>query len=377
MDLRPYSPTRAQLELAADLACRGLLCYQPFIFSEDLQTGAGYEFAKGAEGAGLVYCANPPEQFRGNASVERHLIDPAIRGDFAAFNQRLRVLYDTMIDMVGEHVGPIPGLTMADVGCCSGYFPVSFAKRGAKKAVGFDLVDYTPTFGLLNDILGTKAEFRHKGYSGAKQGVDEAEQFDVVFSIAVLVHLSDPLHHLAFLGRMAKKAIVVWTSTSKDPEEDLAIRYKSINRYYEHAQFPFCFDFIQISPGLLRRSLELMGFTEIYPIPNRPEGMPPGFFSWHRGYVAVRPDKLETKDAAPGRQDAQEGFGLSDSIPRLMRTVRDFNIVSLRGRYWGVPHALGPMDLTHVNVAALPGVIGDTSPDEVEKKILALYEGKS
>ena len=76
MDLRPYKPTAAQIELATDLACRGLLCYQPFIFSDELQTGAGFEFAQIAEFAGLVYCTNPPKKYRGNRDVERHLIDP-------------------------------------------------------------------------------------------------------------------------------------------------------------------------------------------------------------------------------------------------------------------------------------------------------------
>ena len=41
--------------------------------------------------------------------------------------------------------------------------------------------------------------------------------------------------------------------------------------------------------GLLRKSLELMGFTEIHQIHNRPDGMPDYWFNRQRGYLAIRP----------------------------------------------------------------------------------------
>lgn len=318
MDLRPYKPTHGQLELATDLACRGLLCYQPFILSDDLQTGAGFEFAQKAEFAGLVYCPNPPLKYRGNRDVERFLIDPAKFEQFAEYNQRLKVLYETFIDEIENRVGPINRLSFLDVGCCSGYFPLSFALRGSPLAVGFDRVDYSATFELLNDILGTNARFVYKPYrgkefvpgnrvgwlKGLRHRLEELNpfkvqyqnpndeylptQFDVVISIAVLVHLSDPLHHLAYLGELARKAILIWTFTSGE-ESDLVIRFHSYNRYYPEDKFPFCFDVMQISPPLLRKSLELMGFTEIHQIRNQPQGMPDYWFNQQRGYLAIRP----------------------------------------------------------------------------------------
>ena len=316
MDLRPYKPSPAQIELATDLACRGLLCYQPFIFSDELQTGAGFEFAQIAEFAGLVYCPNPPKKYRGNRDVERHLIDPAKFEQFAEYNQRLRVLYETFIEEIEKHVAPIDRLTFVDIGCCSGYFPISFSRRGSPLAVGFDRVDYGPSFNLLNEIVGTKARFVHRPYRGETivptrrdrlkrfvSAVTELnpfsqrqktennglpEQFDVVMSIAVLVHLSDPLQHLAYLGQLARKAILVWTFTSQE-ENDLVIRYQSYNRYYTEDKFPYCFDVMQISPPLLRKSLELMGFTEIHQLQNRPDGMPDYWFNQQRGYLAIRP----------------------------------------------------------------------------------------
>jgi 2-polyprenyl-3-methyl-5-hydroxy-6-metoxy-1,4-benzoquinol methylase len=289
MDLRPHNVTPAQLDLARELAVRGLLCYQPFLFADDFMTGAGYEFAKIAEGAGMVYYPQVPEEKLENAEVRRNIIDPSLRDEFADYRSRLADLYENFIEACGEHVGPYSELTFADVGCCSGYFPVSFAKRGAKRAVGYDVVDYTPSFALLNDVLGTNAEFIHRGYDTTIGGIPEAETFDVVLSIAVLVHLSDPLQHLAFLGRIAHKAILVWTWTSENEEDAMVIRYGAVNRYYADRHFPNCFDIMQISPGLLRKSLEIMGFTEIHQIRNRPAGMPDYWFDRHRGYLAVKP----------------------------------------------------------------------------------------
>lgn len=312
MDLRPHKPTLAQIERATEFACRGLLCYQPFVFSGGLQTGAGFEFVRGAEFAGLVYCPDPPAKYRGRKDVERFLIDPAHYVAFADCNQRLRVLYETFIDEIERRVGPIDRHTFADIGCCSGYFPLSFARRGSPLAVGYDRVDYRETFDLLNEILGTRARFVHQPYRAEKfiprgrlhwlrvlrQGlaswfaprgpVPVRERYDVVVSIAVLVHLSDPLQHLAYLGELARKAILVWTLTSNQ-ENELTIEYLSSNRYYPEDRFPYCFDVMRISPGLLRKSFEQMGFTEIHEIKNRSDGMPDEWFNKHRGYLAIRP----------------------------------------------------------------------------------------
>src|SRR6266851_1031272 len=102
MDLRPYGITPDQLERARQYACRGLLCYQPFIIADGLQTGAGYEFLKIAEGSGLVYCADPPAEYEGNADVQRFLIDPALRDEFFDCNQSLRNQYEIFIDEIDK-----------------------------------------------------------------------------------------------------------------------------------------------------------------------------------------------------------------------------------------------------------------------------------
>ena len=163
MDLRNRHPSTEQMQKAVDLVGRGLLCYQPFIFSDDFETGAGLEFLS-AEFDGMVYMAKPPQRYLESPEIRRFLIDPAKREQFAQANRRLRVLYESFIEAVEAKLGPASGYSFAEVGCCSGYFPVSFARRGSPRAAGFDRVNYGPSFDLLNGILGTNARFVHRPY---------------------------------------------------------------------------------------------------------------------------------------------------------------------------------------------------------------------
>lgn len=234
-------------------------------------------------------------------------------------------MYDSFVDEICKKVGNISETTFADIGCNSGYFPVSFSLRGAKDAVGYDRADHSLSFKLLNDVFGTKAKFVHKAYSGFKQkleyrylNMDEVssinmtkrlllsifiankkllhkieqlargkERYDVVVSIAVLCHLSDPLQHLAFLGSIARKAIFIWTPVTDD---DYCIKFGEPNKYYKSDKFPLCFDNnTRPSAKLLRKSLELMGFTEIYEIPNQENGMSDSFYNVHKAILAIRP----------------------------------------------------------------------------------------
>jgi SAM-dependent methyltransferase len=289
MDLDKFGVSQEQVECARDLACRGLLCYQPFAIEGKLYTGVGHEiFTQG--GHGLVHTTIVPEKYIGSKHLERFLVNPAHSEKFIADNVLLDELYQKMLGFIDERLGGVQGVEFADVGCCSGYFSMNLAARGAKKVIGYDRIDYSETFALLNEIMGTDAQFRHQAY---KRGtIKDAEETDVVVSVAVLVHISDVLHHLAFLGRLARKAIFVWTNTMADPagaDEELLIRFQDHNNYYESDEFPYCFDLMFISPKLLRLSLSLMGFTEIHEFTDFPPNFPEKIKHQHRGYLALRP----------------------------------------------------------------------------------------
>jgi hypothetical protein len=58
--------------------------------------------------------------------------------------------------------------------------------------------------------------------------------------------------------------------------------------------------------------------------------------------------------------------------PRLVATVDHYNVVEFEGWFYGLPHALGPIDLLTTDVIEMPGVIRDLSRDVVEGEIRAL-----
>lgn len=151
-----------------------------------------------------------------------------------------------MVRQILDHLGGIDGLSVLDAGCNAGYFPITFLCAGAARAVGYDRVNYKKTMALLNEICGTKARFKLWDYDGA---LVAAKKFDLVLSIAVLVHLSDPLRHFAWLGSAATKALFVLTPCHSD--DDLSVRFHAVNRYYSNP-FPNCFDVTTVSRKLLR-----------------------------------------------------------------------------------------------------------------------------
>lgn len=288
MDLRTFDQTQEHRRLMRYFSCRGLFCYQPFIFADDLEVGAGYEFSEAGEMAGMVYCPDVPPEDQGTDKIDRLLVDPAKRDLFRAENAKLRALYDHMVDFVIDHVGSGDGMSMAEVGCNTGYFPQSFSRRGYQTAVGYDRTDFSRAFQWLNEVLGTNATFIKGGYNQETRTLVGEDQYDVVFSVAVLCHMSEPLQHLTLLGRMAKKALFVWVPTD-NKETERTIRFNSNNRYDLAAVFPYNFDFVTLSKPLIEDSLRMMGFTKIVPIENCPDGYSDEWFNNHVGYLALRP----------------------------------------------------------------------------------------
>lgn len=289
MDLRPHITGNEQLDKAKALAARGLLSYQPFIFADDLQTGVGYEFCSSQEGVGLLYWPTVSPELAASPGIRRLLLAEEFRDEFVRANARLRRTYDDFVDEICRRVGDLSETTFLDVGCNSGYFPLSFALRGARRCVGYDRENYTDVFALLNDVLGTNAEFVHQPYLHADGVIDGCPTLDVVVSMMTLCHLSDTLRHLAFLGSVARRAVFIWTLVADD--SDYCVRFGEPNKYYHSDPFPKCFDnMVRPSVPLLRKSLELMGFTELHELSLCDEAVPQRFYGTRNlAILAMRP----------------------------------------------------------------------------------------
>lgn len=289
MDLRTRIRDPHLLERAKQLVIRGLLNYQPWIFSESLETGVGWEWSRQAL-VGLVYFPDIPDCYLHSPELRRLLIDHAGYDEFHEANARLRLLYDGIVDELCMILGDISTLSFLDVGCNTGYLPQSFALRGALEAAGCDREKgFADTFALMNDILGTHVKFRDAHYEPKERAIRGVDPHDIVLSMAVLCHQAEPLSHLAALTSVAKKGLFVWTLINDDA--DCTIHFGEPRGEYKEDVFPLCFDHdITLSESLLRKSLTRLGFARINEVPLPAAGLPR--FAWRgvalRGFLAIR-----------------------------------------------------------------------------------------
>ena len=132
MDLRSLS-SNAQVERAKHLAMRGLFNYQPFQLSDEFYCGAGLSIVQGFRtDPPTVYCPSLDPAMSEYAALA--LAKPADRDEFLQTNESLAAFYDGVIQQITEHLGSVGGMSVLDAGCNAGYFPVSFARAGAKQS---------------------------------------------------------------------------------------------------------------------------------------------------------------------------------------------------------------------------------------------------
>jgi len=57
--------------------------------------------------------------------------------------------------------------------------------------------------------------------------------------------------------------------------------------------------------------------------------------------------------------------------PRLIQSLKGYDIVFYKGVYYGLPQSLGPVRLDSHEARRLPGVIDGTTPESVRDAIVA------
>jgi SAM-dependent methyltransferase len=247
MDLRAYN-----VDVLAAVSC---LDYQPFVISEDVQTGVAYSWVGSTDPR-----ISPQLVFYKNKS-------PLIWAAAADANARLRAMYD---DILNELAKRFPGGTLLDIACNNGYFPIGAELRGMH-GIGSDLgSQYAQSINFLNRILGTKAEFWHKPYDSRKHYLPIAGKFDVVVISAIMCHMPDPLHLLKACATIASKAIVFWGQVVITDAKVIA--YNSPHASLSSiTDFPNGFnDNTRLSLGLFKESAKLLGFSQFITIGPNP-----------------------------------------------------------------------------------------------------------
>jgi len=113
-----------------------------------------------------------------------------------------------------------------------------------------------------------------------------------------------------------------------------------------------------------------MGFSELHPITNQPKGMPDYWFERHQGYLAIRKD-FDVADQRWSHQELLKDFGPVAGVesPQLVKSLHGYNIVTFKGKVFGIPQSLGSMDIAQVDMASLEGVIPGLTVRSVQKEI--------
>jgi SAM-dependent methyltransferase len=263
MDLREQ--LRGAIEPAA-----AVLNYQPFILSDEVQTGAAYSWVCGSDPR-----VAPPLVFR---QKELSADDWRLA---AEANGRLRAMYDDLLDEIARR---FPGGSLLDVACNNGYFPVGAELRGMR-GTGMDLGDYSNSVSLLNRVLGTRARFANVAYDSRTHALPDLGKFDVTVMSAIMCHLPDPLNFLAAVGRVTTRALLFWGQMVETDALVVSLQapHPSLSGL---ADFPHCFnDNTRVSRGLFHEAMRQMGFKEIVEIPPRP--------TWLMQFSAARNIPLE------------------------------------------------------------------------------------
>jgi SAM-dependent methyltransferase len=265
MDLRPYAPNET------DLAVLMQHCgYQPFIFTDDRQSGEGYYWVTGRP-------IRVMDRARASAREWRQFVEA---------NARMRAMYEGWIAALVETEALKPGASVLDIAANAGYFLYRLLQLGAGEARGFDVVDNSPAYAVLNRLLGVKAEFALDPYDQWTHRTASAKPADLVISSAFMCHLSDPLYHLAFVGGLAKRALFLFSAI--DRRRGFRITFDGAKRWGQ-APFPICFDqMTHVSRGLVDFGLRELGFARIIELRWRRDWIPWSLYRHGQAIIALR-----------------------------------------------------------------------------------------
>ena len=261
---------------------------QPFFITDDIQAGVSYTLLHGHDPKDDKTIWRREEQ----TEEEWQKITDA--------NTRHGRMYDDYVATAIEGYG---GGSFLDIGCNSGYFPVTASLLGMKRSVGVDAgMQHGNAIRLLNEAMGSNAEFIHAEYDPRLRGALIPGMYDVVSASGVLCHMPDPLEFLAFLGSLAREAIF-YQDSLLDTDELLVSWQKPDLRWVRPGTpFPYRFnDRSCLSRGMLYHAMEEMGFGDITVLEHRDYWLPQ--------YISAA-------------QDEQASTSLSSLSPELARALR-------------------------------------------------------
>lgn len=287
MDLRSFNVPSNIAQTLHEHNGRGVMWYQPFIFSDQVVTGTGAIW----NGGQTKYFCNAEDT---PATREVFLTQARVLGDW----------YDTLVKM---SLACAPeARTFLDVGCNVGHFGFALTKAG-RSVTGVDRTDLHHR--VVRDIVGTSFEFIPEPYSERSHDIPalRGRQFDFTVASAVSTHLTDPHYFLGYLGETTRQGVLLTTPLRQG--EGLAFKAR-LPVWSRDKRLPFNMELVPTAE-LAEVLLTLAGFPYLYRRPFR-EGDPANTSAWG-AWVALR---------SPAPAEAVSAFGL-EARPNLVEQHAD------------------------------------------------------
>lgn len=264
MDLRHFQFTDQELD-----TLKSKFSYQPYIFSDSYRSGSGYQFMTGEK----------------TRRMRRDDVPEGLWHNFSLANDRLAYMYDAMVAAtLANAKTPISQCEVLDISCNEGYFLFRFLGHGAKRAIGYDILDLENELNLIASKMKRSISYNRVGYDQKIHATPGCAPADIVISTAFMCHLSDPTFHLAYLASLCRDTMLIYTAINDD--SDYSIRYGSLTNLFFEAPFPYCFDsYTSMSLPLLQFGLARLGFTKVSEVKQDGNWIPIRQF---RAFVATR-----------------------------------------------------------------------------------------
>lgn len=140
-------------------------------------------------------------------------------------------------DRIAEHISPLSGRTILDVGCGNGYYGYRMLGAGAKSVVGVDPGELFCTQFLAINHFVEATQLAVLPLTG-EMVFDQPYLFDTVFSMGVLSHRREPQEHLAGLLSCLKSGgeLVLETLVIESPDAELLVpedRYANMRNVWK------------------------------------------------------------------------------------------------------------------------------------------------
>jgi SAM-dependent methyltransferase len=188
------------------------------------------------------------------------------------------------------HLGELAGGRLLDIGCNAGYNSIHAALEYQFSAIGVDIVPrHIEAARFLAELACVSCEFE----LASAETFSRPGEFDVILHFGTLYHLPNPLLSLqrSFENLKVGGYIALETQVYDHPQDPNIC-------YFMYGQNNDTTNFWALSTPVLKKNLELIGFTEIQEIKRVP--LPSLIQTQHMARIIVVARKLRTEHGLGG-----------------------------------------------------------------------------